>query len=262
MEDNLTVSVARCDLDGVVESIITDPAAVFAAMKPGESLVRLFPASMIEKALHFLEAVRTHESTARWELATESREGHQPLLLSGIRYDDALYVGAVPGTDAQDRHLEEMARIVSEQSVVLRQVAKQKFELAANYLQYRSDAHLEDLTRLNNELVNLQRELVRKNVELEQLNRLKNELLGVAAHDLRNPLGIITAYSAYMLENLEPPLPEELVELVSGMHTASEFMLTLQSGSCQSQVNPAGRGGWTESAARLGRYDEDRAGSQ
>lgn len=227
MEDNLTVSVARCDLDGVVESIITDPAAVFAAMKPGESLVRLFPASMIEKALHFLEAVRTHESTARWELATESREGHQPLLLSGIRYDDALYVGAVPGTDAQDRHLEEMARIVSEQSVVLRQVAKQKFELAANYLQYRSDAHLEDLTRLNNELVNLQRELVRKNFELEQLNRLKNELLGVAAHDLRNPLGIITAYSAYMLENLEPPLPEELVELVSGMHTASEFMLML-----------------------------------
>ena len=227
MDANQSISVVRCDLDGVVESIIVDPASLFAALKPGESLVRLFPASMLEKALHFLDAIRTHESTARWELATESREGHQPLLLSGIRHGSALFVGAVLDTGAHDRHFEDMARIVNEQAAVLRQVAKQQFELAASHLQFDSDAHLDDLMRLNNELVNLQRELMRKNLELEQLNRLKNELLGIAAHDLRNPLGVITVYSAYMLEDLEPPLQAEVAELVSDMRTASEFMLAL-----------------------------------
>lgn len=227
MDANQSVSVVRCDLDGVVESIIADPASLFAALKPGESLVRLFPASMLEKALHFLEAVRTHESTARWELAAESREGHHPLLLSGIRYGNALFVGVVVETGAQDRHFEDVARIVNEQTVVLRQAAKQQLGLAVSHLQYSSDTHLDDLMRLNNELVNLQRELVRKNLELEQLNRLKNELLGIAAHDLRNPLGVITIYSAYMLEDLEPPLQAEVAELVSDMRTASEFMLAL-----------------------------------
>src|ERR1700689_5094309 len=47
------------------------------------------------------------------------------------------------------------------------------------------------LASLNSELVNSQRELARKNTELAGVIREKNQLLGMAAHDLRNPLGII-----------------------------------------------------------------------
>jgi signal transduction histidine kinase len=57
-----------------------------------------------------------------------------------------------------------------------------------------------ELTKVNNELANLQRELSKKNVELRKLMDIKNHFLGMAAHDLRNPLGHIYNY-ADLIEN-------------------------------------------------------------
>ncbi|MCD4749049.1 MAG: hypothetical protein K8R59_06725 [Thermoanaerobaculales bacterium] len=39
--------------------------------------------------------------------------------------------------------------------------------------------------------------------ELQTLNEKKNEFLGMAAHDLRNPLGLISAWSTVMMRNIE-----------------------------------------------------------
>jgi len=83
----------------------------------------------------------------------------------------------------------------------------------------------DEITRVNNELVNLQRELSRKNVELARLNELKNELLGMAAHDLRNPLGVILAY-AEMLET-EAALTPEHATFVTAIRSTTEQMVRL-----------------------------------
>ncbi|MCX7019990.1 MAG: HAMP domain-containing sensor histidine kinase [bacterium] len=54
---------------------------------------------------------------------------------------------------------------------------------------------------LNHELGNLSRELAQKNAELAQLNQLKNQFLGMAAHDLRNPAGLILNYTEFVIED-------------------------------------------------------------
>lgn len=51
-----------------------------------------------------------------------------------------------------------------------------------------------ELARLNNDLSTAQRQLAKSNAELRWLNEQKNELLGMAAHDLRNPLAAVLAY--------------------------------------------------------------------
>jgi len=63
------------------------------------------------------------------------------------------------------------------------------------------EAYLEEMSRVNNELVNLQRELAKKNSQLEKLNQLKNQFLGVVAHDLRKPLFTVVAYAEYLIAN-------------------------------------------------------------
>lgn len=89
------------------------------------------------------------------------------------------------------------------------------------------DDHLyNDFTRLNNELATAQRELAKKNAELARLNEQKNQFLGIAAHDLRNPLEIVLTYSQFLLDDDEL-LKEEQIEFINIIRSSSSFMLNL-----------------------------------
>jgi signal transduction histidine kinase len=91
----------------------------------------------------------------------------------------------------------------------------------------RADDLYEELSRVNNEMTNLQREMAKKNAALKQLDEQKNRLLGVAAHDLRNPLGVILAYSQFLETEAAAVLSAEQREFVTTIRETSEFMLRL-----------------------------------
>ncbi|MDX1658741.1 MAG: HAMP domain-containing sensor histidine kinase [Nitriliruptorales bacterium] len=57
---------------------------------------------------------------------------------------------------------------------------------------------LDELSRINNLLVDLHRQLARRTSDLEQVNRQKNELLAMAVHDLRNPITTIQGFAETM----------------------------------------------------------------
>ncbi len=86
---------------------------------------------------------------------------------------------------------------------------------------------LDELTRLNNELINLQRELSKKNAELARLNELKNQFLGMAAHDLRNPLGIIMSFAEFLEEETKDKLDAEHQKFLHIIYTSAEFLLKM-----------------------------------
>lgn len=71
-------------------------------------------------------------------------------------------------------------------------------------------------------------ELARKNAELVRLNDLKNQLLGMAAHDLRNPLSVVATASGFLLEDAGRTLSEpKQRDFLQRMKQNSEFMLRL-----------------------------------
>jgi two-component system, OmpR family, sensor kinase len=74
--------------------------------------------------------------------------------------------------------------------------------------------------------VNMQRELAKKNKELEELNRLKNQFLGIAAHDLRNPIGMVLSY-AELLQEEKNNLSKEAQLFVIRIRKSASFMLEL-----------------------------------
>jgi signal transduction histidine kinase len=82
-----------------------------------------------------------------------------------------------------------------------------------------------ELERVNNELVATQRELEKRNIELEKLNNLKNQFLGMAAHDLRTPLGAICTYSEFLLDEASKALNHEQIEFLATIRGSSEFLL-------------------------------------
>ena len=90
-----------------------------------------------------------------------------------------------------------------------------------------SSYHLyEELALVNNELVTAQRELARTVAELQRLNAWKDELLGMAAHDLRNPLNANAAYIAFLLHDSEG-MSDDARTLLDRLRANSEYMLRL-----------------------------------
>ncbi len=72
-----------------------------------------------------------------------------------------------------------------------------------------------------------QKDLVEtRNQELQQMNDLKNKFIGMAAHDLRNPLASIQGFSDLVLteDGLEPSERKHFLEII---HSSSTQMLNL-----------------------------------
>ena len=85
----------------------------------------------------------------------------------------------------------------------------------------------EEFTRLNNELADAQRALAKQNAALVALNEEKNRLLGMAAHDLRNPLGVIMSYAKFLDRMAGAKLDAKELQFVAQIEKSSQFMLRL-----------------------------------
>jgi len=69
--------------------------------------------------------------------------------------------------------------------------------------------------------------LRRQQIELQALNDLKNRFLGMAAHDLRSPLGAIMGIGELLAGQLSPLLTEKQSSFFDMLFASSQFMIGL-----------------------------------
>lgn len=84
-----------------------------------------------------------------------------------------------------------------------------------------------ELERTFQKLNVLYAELKEKNEELKKLNEQKNQFLGMAAHDLRNPLGAISGLSDLLMVYQVGKIDEKSFNMLERIRSASVFMLQL-----------------------------------
>ena len=78
-----------------------------------------------------------------------------------------------------------------------------------------------DVLELNRDYANVSRQLQQANAGLSDVAALKDRFLGMAAHDIRRPLGVITTYVEYVLEEHKKVLPAEVCDLLTGCAQAA-----------------------------------------
>lgn len=88
---------------------------------------------------------------------------------------------------------------------------------------------LEDTVATNDRLKAAQDELLARNATLVKLNDEKNRFMGIAAHDLRNPIGAIRSFSDLLLSEDFTPTVEERTVFLTHIRESSDFMLRLLS---------------------------------
>jgi len=81
--------------------------------------------------------------------------------------------------------------------------------------------------RLVSELSDQKTTIEKKNEELKRLDELKNVFLGIAAHDLRNPISSIRGLAEIMLDERFELSSEEKVQFLTDIYDQSNFMLNL-----------------------------------
>ena len=222
-EENISAVALLCDDDGNVRQILYDGlrGGNFAA---GQSLVSALDQDSFEKCRAFLNTVRSRGAAHGWEMNCAVDGRVRSMRFSAHATGKGIFVGAAE-TNANVSRIYEQFRCYENEvteSPTNEPLAK------AHLPKFEPDSDLYDeLTRLNNELVTTQRELVKRNVELERLNKLKNEFIGMASHDLRNPLQVINGYSIMLLKKGIGELNPEQERFISVIKSKSEFMVKL-----------------------------------
>lgn len=204
-----------CNLEGVIVDVLRNSPELKIPAQPGLMFTRLVAGGSLAKALTFLTDLQAQGAVFDHEInVTAGAEIKTLRFVGGQTGEHLLICGSENGGVAQALYA-EMVRINNEQTNTLRDVFKERS---------RSDTLYDEISRLNNELVAMQREAAKKNAELQRLNQEKNRFLGMAAHDLRNPLHTILSYSDYLIERAEDAEQQEFLQVI---HTVSHFMARL-----------------------------------
>ncbi len=233
-ENQLNVSkgfAVLCSDTGEIHEIVRDDTHVFTSRNSSYgTLYDIVSKNDYYKADAFLKAVHEQKAAFNWEISVEAQANNGVVLhFFGCASCGGIYVLAVESSDQVDTFVSELSAINNQQAEAFREAMKILYRYID--LSHGSDEDIyKKLMLLNNEMVNLQRDLQRKNAELERLNNIKNEFLGMAAHDMRTPLGLIKTYSTFVMDTAHDRLDDTNKKYMKRIMDASSFMMRLIDG--------------------------------
>lgn len=215
-----------CNPDGTLRSLLRDDVGLGEAFVPGRAFTSILDPGSFNKGLNFFATLRAQQAVDDWELHIRLGNKSQTMHLSGRVTPDGLLIVAALWEQHLTRLCAEVAETTAELTepsrVQVREYGRQREQTEAP-----TDVLYEDFTRVYNDFANLQREVARQNAELKRLHAEMHRLLGMVAHDLRNPLGTIQLLSDCLLESTGERLEPEEVAMIAEIEQASDTMRRL-----------------------------------
>jgi len=209
-----------CDLSGKIKTVHYCKFNNEMHNVKEKLFIDLFRNESIGKALGFFVEIKTNTASFGWELLLKPEYTSNPVYFGGALIDDGI---TIFGSDTEvdySHFASEMTQIQNEQINTIRMLEKDKFNSSLPEIHLSSSIY-DELSRLNNELVGMQRELAKNNEELifskntieeslyennaiieelsqtkdklEIINSEKDKFFSIIAHDLKSPFtGFIT----------------------------------------------------------------------
>lgn len=224
MNPNTEGLLICCTLEGIIEKIIHNNYNKEIYPVKNSLFINLFENGSIQDALNFLLEIKNNNLVFDKDLIIKTLNENKKMNFGGALLNDRIIILGSNSIVNVEKLFAGLMLINNEQTNVIRSLTKSQQSQNLN------DDNLTEIlnkyTQLNNELIDTKRELVKKNAELLQLNIIKNQFIGMAAHDLRNPLGNILNYSEF-LEEETANLTEDQIEIIHEIKSLSFFMLNL-----------------------------------
>lgn len=213
-----------CTPDGTIVQILRDDIGFARAGGPGQRLPSVVDSGSERKAENLIASLRERACVVGWQMNVPADQGARPLYFAGAASEESLLILAAPGPESVAELFEDVASANVATSQALRTLLhEQRSGITASMS--RDNQLYDELSRLNNELINRERELARKSAALERVSAEKSRLVAIAAHDLRNPLTVIAAYADLLKMDTRPE--EESAAYIEEIGRSARFMIEL-----------------------------------
>lgn len=218
--------VLLCDINGVIEKVIRNDFEAKDLHPEGKPLSSLFTKETVPGSLNLLLEIKKESIVFDRMLTVNVGDRKRMLYFTGFFLEKKIWLIGAGEPSSSLEFINKLQQINNEQANFIRLLVKNN-NRADKYRLSNDNTQLNELSLLNNELINLQRELAKKNTELARLNEMKNSFLGMAAHDVRNPLGLIMSFSDFLIRETEDKLSEQHQKFLEIIHSSAEFLLKL-----------------------------------
>ncbi len=232
--------VLTCETSGKIVAVEKNNTALHTKELTGLFLTELVPEHERGSIMSLL--AETHQSDASFGKTAHLGRGKERLkfFLSSVRLGETILVVGSQSKADFEGFLTEMMSINNDQTNELRRRIKMQSTPRSTTPAPNQFLDLQEFTRLNNDLVNMQRELARKNNQLTHLNEEKNRILGMAVHDLRNPLSVILNSAEIVLEEALD-ISEDAKSFLLRIHDLAGLMLEIVDDLLDFSVIESGR---------------------
>jgi two-component system, OmpR family, sensor kinase len=204
---------------GIIQQVLYNNIGV--NISTGQLLPTIFSKHDFRNALSMLQKLKNDNIVVDMPLAMEIKGQPTSIYFSGVCNEDNLVVIGANSQGADAALYDELTLLNNELANNLRDALKQIHKDSSL-----TEPDLDAFTTLNNDLVNTQRELSKTNKQLEVLNEQKNQLIGVAAHDLRNPLTVISGYIQFV-KSYSDNLTDSQVQMLTKATDAADRMIVM-----------------------------------
>ena len=231
-----------CDYNGIVRNVVRDDFGIFGTPGENEHLSRYVAGSSKEAATRFFFMLSSDGMSASRPIEFVTNGTSWPLFCTGMRLQDSFLIFGTPARSGLGPLISDIL-YSNEDPVDFSHLCGADTSLDSRRL---PDYQVyEDLTRLNNELVNMSRDLTDAQVEIEMeadelhkevqvrrqaedalslANKKLNLLSSITRHDINNQLTVLVGY----LELLERKQPDSSFSLYfNKINSAAERISTI-----------------------------------
>lgn len=214
--------VLVCKFNGIIQEVLNDDFGF-------EEIENKLATSIIDKdfhsaALDMLVDVKKNNIALNYNLTIHLNKTKIPVGFTAIKNKKNIILIGVKNDENQDQFSDNLLEITNDQTNQIRTLLKER--LTKKSEESETELLFNELSSLNNELINLQRSVSKKNSELKRLNEIKNNFIGMAAHDLRNPLTNISSMADF-LDKRRDDLDKTEKKFLNYIKSQSTFLLKM-----------------------------------
>jgi len=202
-----------CNKLGYVTNVFRNDTVGFQNINLPVSIYSFFEKADEKSLQNFWSVLQNYTTVFNWTINMNNGVLPENYKFSGYLVGDEVYVSAFK-VDNHLLNLQNDVRVLNNNDA-----GDRNMELLNTFSgtdSFENIDALNELSQLNNELINAQRALIKKNVEITKLNeQLKKsnqeleQLTYVASHDLKEPLRMVTSFMNLLKKNYYHQLDEK-----------------------------------------------------